>query len=87
MEIAWAIFHADGYLPWANDLLNIILSGFAIFSGDIFNISWLMRSEPHALFWIKSMQYIFYFILSYLNITNNIICSILNFEKVFIFFV
>jgi hypothetical protein len=24
--------------PLANDLLNIILSGFAIFSGDIFNI-------------------------------------------------
>jgi hypothetical protein len=31
MEITWAIFHADRYLPWAKDLLNIILSGFAIF--------------------------------------------------------
>jgi hypothetical protein len=38
MEITSAIFHPEGYLPWANDLLNIILSGFAIFSGDIFNI-------------------------------------------------
>jgi hypothetical protein len=35
----------------------------------------------------KYFTYIFYFILSYLNITNNIICSILNFGKVFIFFV
>jgi hypothetical protein len=48
MEITWAIFHAEGYLSWANDSLNIILSGFAIFSGDNVNILWLMWSDtPH----------------------------------------
>jgi hypothetical protein len=46
----WALFQLEGYLLCCKDLLNIIRRGFAIFSGEILSILWLILSGPVALF-------------------------------------
>jgi hypothetical protein len=49
IAITCALFQLVGYLHCRRDLLKIIWRGAAIFSGQIFNLLWLIISGPDAL--------------------------------------